>query len=255
MNNELLKNSFYSGLSGLELPVPKYLFPPPYQDASRLTYYSSFFNSIEINSSFYKVPLAKTISNWNSSVNEDFRFTFKLWKQVTHNKGLSFERSDVELFLKSISHAGQKRGCILIQFPPSLSIDHKLQLENLLGVITEIDVDHLWNIALEFRHKSWYHESVFELVDLHNSTIVIQDIPKSATPLLDLQSEIIYVRFHGPTGNYRGGYTDEVLSEYAFYILDWVDEGKKVFVYFNNTMGDAFKNLQKLKSFVFDNLG
>jgi len=61
-------NHFYSGISGLQLPIPKYLFPDPYKQSSRLTYYASLFNSIEINSSFYKIPLSTTIAKWAASV-------------------------------------------------------------------------------------------------------------------------------------------------------------------------------------------
>src|ERR1041385_6356984 len=96
------RGAFYSGISGLQVPVPKYLFPPAYQLASRLTYYASLFNSIEVNSSFYKVPLAKTISRWAASVPGHFIFTFKLWKEVTHAKGLNFAKSDVRRFLSAI---------------------------------------------------------------------------------------------------------------------------------------------------------
>jgi uncharacterized protein YecE (DUF72 family) len=248
-----LRTSFFAGLSGLELPIPKYLYPPPYQDASRLTYYSTFFNSIEINSSFYKLPKPATVSKWAASVHENFKFTFKLWKQITHLKGLHFEESDLDKFLKAISGARDKKGCLLMQFPPSLTIESKPQLDKLLGCVKELDTEVLWNIAIEFRHKSWYHPSVYELMDSYHSTIVIQDIPKSATPMLDIESEIVYVRFHGPTGNYRGSYSEDILSEYADYISDWVEQGKKVFVYFNNTMGDAFINLESLNRLIYRN--
>jgi uncharacterized protein YecE (DUF72 family) len=245
-----LHSSYYSGLSGLVLPVPKYQFPPPYQEASRLQYYASFFNSIEINSSFYKVPQYATINKWQLSVPGNFRFTLKLWKQITHIKYLNFEKSDVELFLKAISAAGDKKGCLLVQFPPGLSIDNKLQFDNLLGCIKEVDKDNQWKIAVEFRHKSWYDESVYELINAYDATIVIHDIPKSATPLLDLQSNFIYVRFHGPTGNYRGSYPDELLAEHAGYFNDWLDEGKEVYAYFNNTMGAAFQNLETMNKMI-----
>lgn len=101
-------------------------------------------------------------------------------------------------------------------------------------------------MAVEFRHKTWYNDRVYELVDKYNLTIVIQDIPKSATPIIDLLSNVIYLRFHGPTGNYRGSYENEILSEYAGYISDWLAEEKKVYTYFNNTMGEAFQNLHNL---------
>ncbi len=184
-----------------------------------------------------------TVGKWAASVHEHFRFTFKFWNQITHCKGLYFEKGDVDLFFKSISNAGNKKGCLLIQFPPSIGIEYKPQLEKLLACIKEYPTSDTGEIAVEFRHKSWYQDDIYELIDTYHSTIVIQDIPKSATPLLDLNSGIIYVRFHGPTGNYRGSYSEDILSEYAGYISDWKEEGKKVYVYFNNTMGDAFNNL------------
>ncbi len=114
---ENFQPSYYSGISGLQLHIPKYLFPPPYENASRLTYYSTFFNSIEFNSSFYKIPQQATITKWRDSVNDDFRFTFKLWKEITHCKGFDFKKEDVELFMKAINKVQNKKGCLLIQFP------------------------------------------------------------------------------------------------------------------------------------------
>lgn len=241
--------SFYAGLSGLQLPIPKYQFPPPYEEASRLTYYSTFFNSIEINGSFYKVPKEKTVANWVDSVHDDFRFTFKLWKQITHNKGLAFVPSDVELFMKAIAPAANKQACLLIQFPPSSGIENIIQLKNLLSVIRKVDV-HNWNIAIEFRNNSWYHKDVYRLLEMYNAALVIHDIPKSSTPLIDAAVGLVYVRFHGPTGNYRDSYSESFLSEYATYVRDWLNENKTVYLYFNNTMGDAFKNLRTLNKLI-----
>ena len=64
----------------------------------------------------------------------------------------------------------------------------------------------------------------------------------------------IYIRLHGPTGNYRDSYSPEHLNEYAAYIKEWMKEGKEVYVYFNNTMGDAFNNLKSLNSLLHHNL-
>jgi uncharacterized protein YecE (DUF72 family) len=83
-------------------------------------------------------------------------------------------------------------------------------------------------------------------LELHNAAIVIQDIPKSATPLIDHTTDFIYLRFHGPSGNYRDSYSDSFLAEYATYIKEWLEQGKTVYAYFNNTMGEAFQNIQTL---------
>jgi uncharacterized protein YecE (DUF72 family) len=242
--------NFFSGLSGIELPVPKYQFPPEYQNASRLTYYTTFFNSIEVNSSFYKIPKPATIVRWADSVPENFRFTFKLIRDVTHCKDLNFESGCIPQFMETIAHAGNKRGCLLVQFPPSLTNAYMAQLENILHLVSLANPEHLWKVAVEFRNKSWYNEDVYAMLDAYHAALVSHDIPKSATPSVNLDSDFIYVRFHGPTGNYGGSYTDVFLSEYASYVGEWLADGKTVYLYFNNTRGDAFNNLRTLNRMV-----
>ncbi len=243
---------YYAGLSGLQLPVPKYLYPPPFENASRLTYYSTFFNSIEINSSFYKIPKAVTVAKWAASVSADFKFTFKLWKEITHNKELKFKKEDVATFFTSINSVEEKTGCLLLQFPPGLDRVCIDQLDKLLHCIKETDKFHSWKIAVEFRNSSWYQQPVYDLLDSYEASVVIQDIPKSATPLINHNADFIYIRFHGPTGNYRDSYSEDFIHEYAIYISEWMEEGRTVYVYFNNTAGDAFNNLKLLNSFVHD---
>lgn len=250
MNADLnFQNGYYSGISGLQLHIPKYLFPPPYENASRLTYYSTIFNSIEINSSFYKIPQPSTIARWSDSVNDHFKFTFKLWKGITHSPDFNFKKEDVLIFMNSIKHVKDKKGCLLIQFPPSLGKEFTGRLNKLLGYIREPAQDE-WKIAIEFRNKSWYNESTYSLLKKFKATLVIHDIPKSATPAINQEPDFFYFRFHGPTGNYRDSYSEGFLHEYACYINELLTEGKTVFVYFNNTMGNALNNLKTLNVFL-----
>lgn len=250
IHNDLL----YCGISGLQLPIPKYLFPPPYENVSRLTYYATFFNSLEINSSFYKIPRPATVAKWGTSVPEYFKFTFKLWQGITHVKDLNFNEDDVVAFLKSINAVNNKRGCLLIQFPPSLGIAFKGQLYKLLDCIKEIDTDGTWKVAVEFRNTSWYNEDVYDILNFYKAALVVHDMPKSATPFLKNQSHVMYIRFHGPTGNYSGSYSEDFLREYTTYLNEWVEEGKTVYVYFNNTMGEAFNNLKTFNGLLPDKI-
>lgn len=243
-------HTFYSGMSGLVLPLPKYKFPEAFQKSSRLTYYSSLFNSIEINRSFYALPNGKTMAKWSNEVPDDFKFTVKLWKQITHTKGLQFEKADVKQFFDAIDHVGKKKGCLLIQFPAGLKNHSFAQLEDLLHTIQTCDTSNGWKIAIEFRDSSWYSEDTYHLVETYGGTVVVHDKPKGRSPHLPLNSDVIYVRFHGPKGDYRGSYDDDFLHEYASYFRDWLGEGKSVFVYFNNTMGSAFDNLKTLNGYL-----
>lgn len=241
---------YYAGTSGLVLPVPnKLAFPPEFRDKSRLTYYSTLLNSLEVNSSFYKVPQPATVRKWTESVPDDFVFTFKLWQEITHVKEFAYKEEDVLRFMEVINEAGSKKGCLLVQFPPSVTIDRFEQVDNLLGIIQSVP-EHGWKVALEFRHPSWYIGEVYELADEYACSIVLHDMHKSANWQLNKKATFVYLRFHGPAGDYRGGCADDYLQQQAAQIAAWRHEGKDVYVYFNNTIGDAIKNVMTLNRMV-----
>jgi uncharacterized protein YecE (DUF72 family) len=245
-NNDL----FYSGISGVDLPVPRSQYPAEFREKTRLHYYAFLFNSIEINSIFYKLPRHSTVANWAAAVPGNFRFTFKVSKTITHVKGLDFAVKDIDDFIKTVENIGDKKGCLLAQFPPSLTIEKINQLQKLLETLGAATDNLNWKIAMEFRNASWYEREVYELLDEFNVSMVLHDIPKSATPLNESRGDFIYLRFHGPEPRYRGDYSDDVLKQYAGYIKRWLNEGKTVYVYFNNTVGAAVKNLQTLNGYV-----
>ena len=245
-----IDTQFYSGISGVALLIPKSQYPPEFQDKSRLHYYASLFNSVEVNSIFYKLPRSSTVVNWRETVPDNFRFTFKVSKTITHVKGLDFNDEDVNAFVHTVAHIGNKKGCLLAQFPPSLKIDKLNELQKLLEILGEATHNDEWQIAMEFRNSSWYEREVYELLEEFKVSMVIHDIAASATPLRTIAGNFIYLRFHGPEPRYRGDYPDHFLKKYAEYIKMWITEKKTVYVYFNNTMGAAIKNLQTLNSIV-----
>jgi uncharacterized protein YecE (DUF72 family) len=244
---------FYAGTSGLLLPVPNKLFyPEKFRDKTRLTYYGSLFNSIEINSSFYKVPKASTIARWATEVPKNFKFTFKLHRGITHEKGLIFDPAEISSFMKTISAVGNKKGCLLVQLPPSIKIGYEKQLIKILELIKDSNATDGWGLSIEFRDKSWYTEHIYDLMSKLGIAIVIHDMPKSKTPSKEESQSIVYIRFHGPVGDYRGSYDYELLQHYRQNICTWLKQGKQVFLYFNNTIGEAMKNLIDINRMVLD---
>lgn len=242
---------YYSGTSGLLLPVRNKLFyPEEFKEKSRLSFYSSLMNSIEINSSFYKMPMGSTVAKWANDVPEGFRFTFKLSRGITHNSGLAFDPEAVRQFIGVISMVGAKKGCLLVQFPPSVRIGNLNQLRLLMACLHDYNLDFSWNIAFEFRHVSLYCEQVYRLLNEYGFALVVQDKPPAITPMLESDLKFVYLRFHGPGGSYGGSYEYDLLYEYADYINDWVAERKTVYCYFNNTMGEAILNLYTLRDLV-----
>ncbi|WP_109700235.1 DUF72 domain-containing protein [Chitinophaga deserti] len=248
---EIRTGIYHSGTSGLVLPVPnKQAFPPEYKDKSRLTYYASLFNSIEINRSFYTVPMASTVKRWTEEVPDGFTFTYKLWRGITHVKDLAYKDEDVIRFMSAIGEAGQKKGCLLIQLPPSASIHLLEKTVRLLELVRSADASGNWKIALELRHASWYTPETFAMADATGCSIVLHDMPRSANGRLNAGAPFVYLRFHGPAGDYKGGYGVEHLRFRCRQIRAWRREGKDVFVYFNNTIGDAIKDLLELNRMV-----
>jgi uncharacterized protein YecE (DUF72 family) len=240
---------FFAGTSNVELPVPnKAHFPEAYQDKSRLHYYASLFKTVEINSSFYKIPMPRTVARWAADVPDHFRFTFKLWKGITHAKGLDYQEGDIAAFMAAIAPAAERKGCLLIQFPAGLTAVYLARLQQLLADIQLQQPEQQWPLAVEFRHRSWYTDKVYQLLEEYGAALVTHDMPNAATPLTDMETDLVYLRFHGEQGKYGGSYDESFLHEYAGYIRSWLKEKKTVYAYFNNTMGEAVKNLMTLNN-------
>jgi uncharacterized protein YecE (DUF72 family) len=239
----------YIGTSGLVLPVPnKQAFPEEFRSGSRLTFYASLFNSLEVNSSFYKVPQPATFGKWAHEVPAPFRFTVKLWRGITHEPNLHFTPVDVNKFMHAADQLGSKKGCLLIQLPPALKADRIGQLERLLERVIQSDPQRTWKIAVEFRNKTWYNTEVNTLLTRSQAIRVLHDMPASKIMQTSDDQPVVYLRFHGPAGDYKGGYGEKTLEPYAQMVRKWQEKRKEVYVYFNNTIGDAIIDLNILRT-------
>ncbi|MEJ7588334.1 MAG: DUF72 domain-containing protein, partial [Ferruginibacter sp.] len=167
------------GTSNIVVPGTKQTFPPAYQCKSRLNFYSSMFNTLEVNSSFYKVPMCSTFEKWSLDVPDNFQFTIKLWRDITHVKELNADLNNVGSFLKAATGLGRKKGCLLIQFPGKITLEYYNAVEQILMKLAEHDQENEWRKAIEFRNPSWYARETHELLDEYNASLVQHDIPKS----------------------------------------------------------------------------
>jgi uncharacterized protein YecE (DUF72 family) len=238
------------GTSGIVVPGNKASFPIEYQSSSRLHYYASLFNTLEINSSFYKIPLPATFTKWAADVSDKFTFTVKLWRGITHAKRLEYSNADIKRFMQAANFLENKAGCLLIQFPASINADFTHKVEAILDQLCKLNTEQQWQLAVEFRHPSWYQALTYKLLDQYQATQVIHDMPGSKTPIDYEPKQLAYVRFHGPTGNYNGSYSDDFITHYAKQIKSWRTQGKEIYIYFNNTIGGALQNAQHLQSLV-----
>jgi uncharacterized protein YecE (DUF72 family) len=243
-----LTGIFRSGTSGLVLSEPnKKYYPAEFQEKPRLSYYASLFNSIEINSSFYKIPRCQTYSNWASLVSDDFQFSIKLWKGITHNR--EFEPGRLEDFFAALNCLGKKKGCLLVQFPAGSPMS-LVEFRKLVEQVKKMDPQAQWRLAIEFRHNRWYEKRVFGMIREYGAGIVLHDMPNSTIDKFQGAPSFVYLRFHGEKGDYRGTYSKEFLVSKAKQITKWMNQGLDVYAYFNNTIGGAVENLQTLNGLV-----
>ena len=244
------KGTLRIGISNVVVPGNKQSFPAEFKDKSRLNYYSSLFNTVELNSPFYKIPMPATFERWADDVPDNFRFSVKLFREITHSKNLSYDPAYIDKFLQAVARLGKKKGCLLIQFPGKINLEHYNQVEQILERIKTQDDNGGWRVAVEFRDASWYVKETFELLDEYEAAMVLHDIPKSKNFEVNTAPHFIYQRFHGPKGDYRGGYGADLLKEKKKLIQNWLAAGKDIYVYFNNTIGDAFTNAQTLQRLI-----
>ena len=237
----------YVGTSNIMLPVPnKQAFPEAFRNASRLSYYASLFNSLEVNSSFYKIPLPKTVERWTREVPADFRFTFKLNRDITHDKSSAPDVELVTRFMQTINMAQENAGSLLVQFPAGRTHNPAF-LKRLLSIVEKENT--AWDICVEFRHESWYRDDIYRLLESHDAAIVAHD-KKGAPPSAFPGSDFAYLRYHGPNGDYKGTYEFGFLEQQATAVNALLQEGKTVYAYFNNTAGSAVFDALTLQELV-----
>lgn len=240
--------TLYIGTSNIVLPGPKATFPEAYRAGSRLLYYSSLFNSLEVNSTFYKLPLTSTLEKWADDVPDEFTFTLKLWREITHTRHLTFSPEYIERFMEIANGIGRKKGCLLVQFPASVTAASFAWVKETLEHVALLNTVPTWRVCVEFRHASWYeHAATARMLQQLRMSFVLHDMPRSKPPRTLIPGPVVYLRYHGPTGDYKGGYNTSTLQEYAAYIAASLKAGQDVYAYFNNTLGDALQNAQCLQ--------
>jgi len=200
----------YVGTSGWSYPKGEgtwkgHFYPPG--KINELEYYSQFFNTVEINSSFYRPPNPGYVYNWVKRVPKDFLFTVKLWQKFTHPKMYqettgevaAISQDDVDLFKRSMEPLARygKLGALLAQFPPSFKNDGfgRQIIEAVTRTFRE------YRLVVELRHRSWSDdENTAGFLGENNFTWVQIDEPKFQSSIaaeVPVTSDMAYFRFHG----------------------------------------------------------
>ncbi len=192
-----------------------------------LSHYALFFDSVEINNSFYRLPSRDTFSSWADMVPECFVFAVKASRFITHLKKLDAPFEALTKLLENAAGLGEKLGPVLFQLPPRWNVDPP----RLRGFVASLPAGRRY--AFEFRDASWMHEDIFRILEQRNCALCIADSP--AFPRTRrVTADFAFLRFHGEDDLYGSKYKTETLREWASFARSLLRDGRDVYAYFNN---------------------
>lgn len=203
-------------------------YPPALKKTGELAYYATRFNSVEINATFYRLPLVNMVKGWYNRSPHDFIFAVKGSRFITQMKKLNVDRKSIQVFFDRAKLLKEKCGPILWQLPPNFGFNGE-RLNSFLKIVPQ-----KYRHAVEFRHPSWHeHADTFEILRKHNAAHV--SVSSLRMPMnFNVTSDFTYIRFHGLENGAAHDYTREELQPWADHCRRCVDNGIAVFAYFNN---------------------
>lgn len=215
-------------------------YPKGLAQKNWFSFYCQHFNTIEINSTFYKMPTQKSFAKWYAESTPDFRFAIKAPRLITHYKQLKECKSLLNDFYLAISEGlKEKLGAVLFQFPPKFDFSEQ-RLELLLELL-----DPAFANVVEFRHRSWWQTAVFEQLAIKNIIFSGQSYPSDLPDQVIQNNPIVYYRFHGKPVLYKSTYPIADIKKLAEQV---VPTAERAFIYFNNTWGTgALNNAKQLQ--------
>jgi uncharacterized protein YecE (DUF72 family) len=204
----------------------------PAKTASKdfLAYYSSQFNTVEVDSTFYRMPTQSTVENWRRQVPEGFLFALKFPQVITHIKALRNCEQDTAVFLSRAELLGDKLGPMLLQFPPNFTAEH---FSDLAEYLEKLPKQHRY--VVEVRNKSWLTPEFY--AQLRENGVALAGTEKPQSPL-EVTADFLYMRWEGNRKTVNGLKgtieTDQTadLQVWAEKLKPYLEKGGAVFGYF-----------------------
>lgn len=226
------------GCAGWTIPsAVRAQFP---EAGTHLERYAQRFPSVEINSSFYRPHRPATYARWADSVPDEFRFSVKMPKAITHDSRLENVAPLLETFLDEYTHLGPKLGYLLIQLPPSLAWNKQRDVAffKLLRGLTDVPA------CCEPRHATWFADDVSQVLEDYQITRVIADPSRQPHGNFSAPaSPFAYYRLHGSPRMYYSNYEPAFLTQLADELRQHAQIGHDVWCIFDNTAaGHAASN-------------
>ncbi len=216
----MAKTQLFVGVSGFSYPSWKGKFyPEDLKNENLLEFYAQKLNSVEINSSFYVSPTSTMVKSWSSKTSNDFRFSFKAPRQITHISKLgkgSLEAS--ERLRTTLTLLGSKLGPVLFQLPPYSRQDLKVLEEFLQATASTTGK------VFEFRHESWLHERTYQLLEEYGAGFCIAET-EDMNPVFRVTGGLPYFRLR------KDSYDGKRIDDWAQKIAEIIGGSKEAYVY------------------------
>ena len=209
-----------------------------------LEQYSSRFQAVEVNATFYRLLKESTVKQWAQRTPDGFVFAAKGSRYTTHTKKLKEPEASIAKQKHNLEPLQNKLRAVCWQLPASLHKDmHRLQ-----ALARSLDNWPETRHVLEFRDPSWFDQETADCLAAHNLGSSISDA--ADWPRWDqVTTDLVYIRLHGNRTTYQSEYSTEELRNWAESIRAWLDEGREVHVYLDNTdSGAAVQNALELRS-------
>jgi uncharacterized protein YecE (DUF72 family) len=215
-----------------EVVYPKGLTPRRW-----LEHYATLFDTVEVNTTFYRLPSRSAVAGWVEETPPGFLFSVKGSRYLTHMKRLTDLGRGLERFYERIEPLVEspKLGPVLWQLPANF---HRND-ERLATALSQLPPGRH---CFEFRHASWFVPEVYELLSRHGAALVIGDHPQRSFQTHELTADWTFIRFHYGSRGRRGNYSEAELETWKRRIAAWRAK-VEVFAYFNNDWeGFAVRN-------------
>ena len=239
------EDSLHIGTSGWNYAHWKNNFyPADLPQKEWLSFYTKNFNTVELNSSFYHLPKKETFKKWHDNTPGDFIFSVKASRYITHIQKLVDSKESVKKFLDAAVFLKEKLGPVLFQLPPNLNYDNE-RLENFCKLLPEN-----FSYTFELRNSSWWCDECYDILRSKQISFCFFELGDIISPEI-FTSNLIYVRLHGPSGRYKGSYSDNLLKNWDEKFLIWLKEGYNIYCFFDNDeQGFAAKNAKSLVNLI-----
>ena len=193
-------------------------YPQDLPDKEMLTYYASRLSTVEIDSTFYRMPTTAILDAWIRAVPSGFRFVIKAPQQITHRQRLRVPSEALSHLTSVLTVLEERLAFVAYQLPPFSRLD----LERLQAFLEVLPLNH--RSAFEFRHPSWFVPEVFELLKRHRALLCIHDTDEGCSPE-EVTATAVYVRLR------RSRYSPEQREEWKARWRNWATSGLDVFAY------------------------